>query len=94
MPGPPECQPECNARQNAPMSTEAPSDPRRPAVWIAGCVQGHRRLEVVAEDESAGVDDTFKSAFPALADAPAPAPEDEPAVFDATAAGAVLTEVD
>ena len=53
--------------------------------------------------ESADVDDAgeialvelvLNSAFPELADAPDPAPDDDPAVFDAIAVGAVLIDDD
>ena len=44
--------------------------------------------------ESAALEAGVSSAFPELAAAPAPAPDDEPAVLDATAVGAVLMEVD
>jgi hypothetical protein len=51
-----------------------------------------------AEVDDAGVEiatleDAVSSPFPELAAAPDPAPDDEPAVFDAMAVGAVLTEV-
>ena len=52
-----------------------------------------------AEVEDAGLDrlallDADSSAFPPEALAPEPAPDDEPAVFDATAVGAVEMELD
>ena len=43
--------------------------------------------------ESAALEDAVSSAFPELAAAPEPAPDDDPAVFDAMAVGAVPTEV-
>lgn len=48
----------------------------------------------VDDADGMAVEDAVSSAFPELEDAPAPAPEDEPAVFDAMAAGALLIEVD
>ena len=49
---------------------------------------------VAAEVERLEPEDAFSSPFPELADEPAPAPEEEPALFDATVTGAVLTELD
>jgi hypothetical protein len=55
--------------------------------------------EASADVDDAGVEmplveDALNSAFPELADAPDPAPDDDPAVFDATAVGAVLIDDD
>ena len=55
--------------------------------------------EVSADVDNAGgeiplVEDDRNSAFPELADAPDPAPDDDPAVFDTTAVGAVLIDDD
>jgi hypothetical protein len=49
-----------------------------------------------ADVEEAGpeLEDVVSSAFPELAAAPDPAPDDEPALLEATAVGAVLTELD
>ena len=55
--------------------------------------------EDTADVDAAGVEReapeaAVSSAFPGLAAAPDPAPDDEPAVFDAMAVGAVPIEVD
>ena len=47
-----------------------------------------------AEEETPAVEDGVRSALPGDAVVPAPAPEDEPAVFDATAADELLVEED
>jgi hypothetical protein len=47
-----------------------------------------------AADEIPPLDVALNRAFPELADAPDPAPADDPAVFEATAVGAVLTDDD
>jgi len=49
-----------------------------------------------ADVEEAGLvlEDVVSSAFPELAAAPDPAPDDDPALLDATAVGAVLMDVD
>ena len=44
--------------------------------------------------ESVVLVDAVNSPFPELAAPPAPAPDDDPAVFDATVVGAVATDVD
>ena len=46
------------------------------------------------EEAGLELEDVLRSAFPALAAAPDPAPDDEPALLEATAVGAVLMEVD
>ena len=47
-----------------------------------------------ADAESAALEAGLSNAFPELVAAPDPAPDDEPALFDAIAAGAVLMDVD